>query len=119
MMACCRNRNLSVCPLIGHRSQHIFVDSADPSCDYRLAYNVVGCADNQRTFNDGYHIQHHLNSRLHWSELPRRFKETLDEHTKHDGEAAGRLDGWTCRWADRWMDGWMDIQEHASMARWW
>ena len=66
----------------------MFIDGANPRSAYGLAYNVVNCADNQRTFNDGYHIQHHLNSRLHWSELPGRFRETLDAHAAEDGASS-------------------------------
>ena len=32
------------------------------------------------SYNDGYHIIHHLNSRLHWSLLPQRFIDTLQAH---------------------------------------
>ena len=51
-----------------------------------MTYSCVAHADNQRSFNDGYHVQHHLNSRLHWSELPARFLQTLPQHAGADGE---------------------------------
>ena len=40
-----------------------------------MAYTCVNHADNQRTFNDGYHVNHHANSRLHWSDLPDAFMD--------------------------------------------
>ena len=52
---------------------------------YHVTYNCVANKDNQYTFNDGYHIQHHLNSQLHWSELPQRFLDTLPEHGHQKG----------------------------------
>ncbi len=80
-----RPRCLHTCPPAA-RSQHVFVDPAHPDDAYRSTYNCIAAADNQRTYNDGYHIQHHLNSRLHWSAMPQRFLDTLAEHEEHDGE---------------------------------
>lgn len=73
--------------MAGNWSQHVFVDPSQPDDDYRLTYNCLACGDNARTYNDGYHIVHHVNSRLHWSELPQRFIDTLKEHEAHDGES--------------------------------
>lgn len=47
---------------------------------YTMAYNCIAAAENQTTYNDGYHVVHHANSRTHWSELPQRFIDTLDIH---------------------------------------
>ena len=50
-----------------------------------MTYSCANHPDNQRSFNDGYHVQHHLNSRLHWSQLPLRFVESLPQHAAADG----------------------------------
>jgi hypothetical protein len=44
--------------------------------------NVSG---NQTTFNDGYHVLHHLNAKRHWADLPAYFMEpsTLKKHSDH------------------------------------
>jgi len=67
----------------GNYSQHIFINPKNPKSNYGLAYNCVNCADNMRTFNDGYHIVHHIHSQMHWSELPYGFlkdiKKCIDE----------------------------------------
>ena len=34
------------------------------------------------SYNDGYHIVHHVNGRMHWSELPGRFAATLEQHAE-------------------------------------
>ena len=69
----------------GNWSQHIFVDPDNPRCDYRLSYCVINHPDNQVTFNDGYHTVHHVNSKVHWSELPEKFIETLEDFAENDG----------------------------------
>lgn len=64
----------------GNWSQHIFVNPQDPTSNYALTYNCIDTKVNQTTFNDGYHVIHHCNARLHWSELPSNFVQTKDKH---------------------------------------
>jgi fatty acid desaturase len=68
----------------GNWSQHMFVDPTRPESNYALTYNCIDSFVNQRTFNDGYHVIHHYNGRMHWSELPEHFHspEALKRH--HD-----------------------------------
>eukprot|EP00894_Picocystis_sp_ML_P003519 jgi/Pico_ML_1/54036/g455.t2 len=66
--------------MFGNWSQHVFIDPKAPQNCYRMTYNCINCADNQKTFNDGYHIIHHLNSKLHWTQLPIQFMETIEKH---------------------------------------
>lgn len=70
--------------MLGNWCQHIFVDPSKPRCSYHLAYNVIDHPCNQRTFNDGYHVEHHVNSRRHWSELPGSFVRNLARYRDED-----------------------------------
>jgi len=72
--------------MFGNWSQHIFVDPARPSDDYLSTYNCLDVFDNRFTFNDGYHIIHHVNARKHWAEMPAAFVASLPAH-----EAKGAL----------------------------
>ncbi|KAL4446747.1 hypothetical protein ABPG77_007991 [Micractinium sp. CCAP 211/92] len=74
----------SLALMFGNWCQHIFIDPAAPRDSYRLTFNCAGVGDNAMTYNDGYHIVHHLNSTLHWSELPARLVATLEAHAEHD-----------------------------------
>ena len=63
----------------------MFVNPECPRSAYGMAYNCVASGDNSMTFNDGYHILHHLNSNTHWSELPARFMNLLQQHVATKG----------------------------------
>eukprot|EP00656_Telonema_subtile_P014697 TRINITY_DN17582_c0_g1_i2.p2 TRINITY_DN17582_c0_g1~~TRINITY_DN17582_c0_g1_i2.p2 ORF type:complete len:115 (+),score=22.16 TRINITY_DN17582_c0_g1_i2:78-422(+) len=53
-------------------------------CIRDSTYNCVAHPFNQKTFNDGYHIEHHIHSRRHWSEMPQHSLETASEYAKED-----------------------------------
>jgi len=64
----------------GNWSQHIFVNPEDAQSNYGLTYNCIDTKVNQTTFNDGYHVIHHVNARLHWTEIPDYFYQTKEKH---------------------------------------
>jgi len=68
----------------GNYSQHMFVNPEKPHDNYNLTYCCINTTDNQYSFNDGYHITHHVNARLHWSLMPERFLKNLDQYVDSD-----------------------------------
>lgn len=79
----------SLALMFGNFSQHIFVDPSIATMPQNLksyefnaalTYNCMNHFDNRATFNDGYHIVHHLNSRCHWTELPVHFFKNIDKY---------------------------------------
>lgn len=66
--------------MLGNYSQHIFVNPDAPKSNYGLACNHINAPFNMLTFNDGYHITHHVSSITHWSEMPKHFIEHLDKY---------------------------------------
>ena len=72
--------------MFGNWSQHIFVDPKDPRNDFKLTYTCVNSSENQKTFDDGYHVTHHIDSKLHWTKFARHFmrKENLEKYAKED-----------------------------------
>lgn len=66
--------------MLGNFSQHIFVDPDEPKSNYGLACNHLNAPFNMLTFNDGYHITHHVSSVTHWSEMPLHFIKNLDKY---------------------------------------
>jgi len=72
--------------MLGNFSQHIFVDPKNPASNYGLATNHLQVPFNMLTFNDGYHITHHVNSHCHWSAMPMHFIKNIDQY-----EAGGAI----------------------------
>ena len=75
--------------MFGNFSQHIFVhpDVATMKQDLKsfefncaLTYQSINHSDNQYAFNDGYHVTHHINSRIHWTDMPGHFLKNIDKY---------------------------------------
>lgn len=78
--------------MLGNWSQHIFVNPTMPRSNYALTYNVINDQCNQRSFNDGYHIEHHINSRRHWTELPASFIQNVGNYAIEDALVFENMD---------------------------
>jgi len=70
--------------MFGNWSQHMFLDPAQPESPYGCTFNAMNAVDNAWTFNDGYHIVHHVHSRLHWTEMPNHFMKNIQTYADED-----------------------------------
>jgi fatty acid desaturase len=79
--------------MFGNFSQHIFVHPSVATMPQNLNSYKFNCAltlqsinhfDNQYAFNDGYHVTHHINSRVHWTELAFYFLKNLEKYAENN-----------------------------------
>ncbi len=71
--------------MAGNWGQHAFIDTAQPDNIYRNSITCIETGYNDRCFNDGYHIGHHLEPTLHWSEMRTSFER---DRPKYAAEGA-------------------------------
>ncbi|MCH2023079.1 MAG: fatty acid desaturase [Saprospiraceae bacterium] len=64
----------------GNWGQHSFVDPENPSNDYTNSITCINATYNQKCFNDGYHIGHHLVPNMHWTDMPGELQKNLQKY---------------------------------------
>jgi len=69
--------------MAGNWGQHAFIDPAAPDDSYRNSITCINSTYNRQCFNDGYHIGHHLQMTLHWTELPGDFVKNKARYVEH------------------------------------
>ncbi|HQV40028.1 MAG TPA: fatty acid desaturase [Flavobacteriales bacterium] len=69
--------------MAGNWVQHTFICPEQPANDYRNSITCINVKFNHKCWNDGYHISHHINPTLHWTEHPTYFREHLDEFAQN------------------------------------
>jgi fatty acid desaturase len=67
----------------GNWGQHAFVDPSAPSNDFTNSITCINTPYNQKCFNDGYHIGHHLVPNMHWTDMPVEFQKNLEKYSQH------------------------------------
>jgi len=70
--------------MTGNWAQHAFINAADPENCYKNSVTCINTKYNVKCWNDGYHISHHLQSTMHWTEHPVYFQNTLQEYIDND-----------------------------------
>jgi len=67
----------------GNWAQHAFIDANTPENNYRNSITCINNIYNQRCFNDGYHIGHHLKPHMHWTDMPQDFEKNIDKYVEN------------------------------------
>jgi hypothetical protein len=76
----------------GNWAQHAFIDATDPANNYRNSITCINSAYNRRCFNDGYHIGHHLDQHLHWTDMPQDFLRNRESYHRERALVFERID---------------------------
>lgn len=69
--------------MAGNWVQHTFICPEQPGNDYRNSITCINVKFNHKCWNDGYHISHHINPTLHWTEHPKYFREHLTKFAEN------------------------------------
>jgi fatty acid desaturase len=78
--------------MTGNWVQHTFIDPSDPGNHYRNSITCINVKFNKRCWNDGYHISHHIQPTMHWTEHPVFFQENLAEFGRNKAVIFNGLD---------------------------
>ena len=70
--------------MCGNFAQHSFVDVDDADNPFRNSTNLTNTRYNHKCYNDGYHIVHHLDAGMHWSEMPGFYLRNIEEFARQD-----------------------------------
>jgi hypothetical protein len=66
--------------MVGNWGQHAFVNTDAKNDGLANSIACINSGYNQRAFNDGYHIGHHLKANRHWSEMPQDFLDSREQY---------------------------------------
>ena len=70
--------------MTGNWAQHAFIAADEPDNAYKNSVTCINTKYNVKCWNDGYHISHHLQSNMHWTEHPTYFQDTIDEYANNN-----------------------------------
>ncbi|MBL8680702.1 MAG: fatty acid desaturase [Myxococcales bacterium] len=69
--------------MVGNWGQHAFVNAARKNNGFSNSITCINSTYNQRAFNDGYHIGHHLKATRHWTEAPKEFLDNRAQYVEN------------------------------------
>ena len=65
--------------MAGNWTQHAFVSADEPGNPFQNSITCINVKFNHKCWNDGYHISHHIDPTMHWTEHPLYFRQHLAE----------------------------------------
>jgi fatty acid desaturase len=68
--------------MTGNWGQHAFINTARKNNGIANSITCINSGYNQRCFNDGYHVGHHLKANRHWSEMPQDFLANRETYAR-------------------------------------
>jgi fatty acid desaturase len=91
--------------MVGNWGQHAFLNTARKNDGLSNSITCINSGYNQRAFNDGYHIGHHLKANRHWTEMPKDFLDNRETYAREGAIVFEGLDFflvsillWTGQW---------------------
>jgi hypothetical protein len=78
--------------MAGNWGQHAFIDQADPANCYTNSITCINATYNERCFNDGYHIGHHVKQNRHWTEMPEDFQRNIARYAAEKAIVFQKID---------------------------
>jgi hypothetical protein len=78
--------------MAGNWGQHAFIDQADPANCYTNSITCINAGYNERCFNDGYHIGHHVKQNRHWTEMPEDFQRNIKRYASEKAIVFQKID---------------------------
>ncbi len=91
--------------MVGNWGQHAFVNTTRKNNGFSNSITCINSTYNQRAFNDGYHIGHHLKANRHWTEAPKELLDNREQYIEHGAIVFEGLDFfmvsvllWTGQW---------------------
>ena len=81
--------------MFGNWCQHIFIDPERPWNNFALSYTCMNNPSQQRSFNDGYHINHHISPLCHWADLPADFERCAKRFEEEEAFCFSGIDNFS------------------------
>ncbi|MBM4377612.1 MAG: fatty acid desaturase [Deltaproteobacteria bacterium] len=68
--------------MVGNWGQHAFLNVTRDNDGLSNSITCINSGYNQRAFNDGYHIGHHLKASRHWTEMPQDLLDNVERYAR-------------------------------------